>query len=198
MSQPNDQTPKPDETPAGDEPVDKKDGTSKTQTPPADDPAAKTFTKAEVDRMIAKATKEAERKAADAEAKAKLDETERLAAELKEMKAEVQLRDARDAITDALKEAGARNPKLLFAAVRDQLEFDEAGKLKDLAGMVKDLSDTYPEQFGKGETPGKVDAGAGNEDKAKGLTQAELEKMTPQEIARLPWDDVKAALVATP
>lgn len=151
--------------------------------------------------MIAKAVKEAEKKAAAAEAKAKLGETERLAKELEEMRDEVRMRDARDAIGEALRAAGARNPQLLFAAVRDQLEFDDAGKLKDLDALVTDLKATYPEQFGKEETkpvpPGSIDGGAGGRDKPAGLTAAELAKMTPQEIAKLPWNDVKAAMVAT-
>lgn len=186
--------PPPKQDPPADPPA-KKDP-AKGEDPPKADPPAKTYTQADIDRAIAKAVKDAEKKAAEAEAKAKLSEDEKLKAENEELRNSIRMRDARDAVGEALQKAGAKSPALLFKSVQDQLEFDDKGKLANLDTLVADLAKDFPEQFGTPKPEDGIDAGAGQGQKGISLTLAQLEKMTPQEIAKLPWDDVKAAMAA--
>ena len=198
MVEPIADPPKADPPPKQDPPADppaKKDP-AKGEDPPKADPPAKTYTQADIDRAIAKAVKDAEKKAAEAEAKAKLSEDEKLKAENEELRNSIRMRDARDAVGEALQKAGAKSPALLFKSVQDQLEFDDKGKLANLDTLVADLAKDFPEQFGTPKPEDGIDAGAGQGQKGTSLTLAQLEKMTPQEIATLPWDDVKAAMAA--
>lgn len=198
MAEPIADPPKADPPPKQDPPADppaKKDP-AKGEDPPKADPPAKTYTQADFDRAIAKAVKDAEKKAAEAEAKAKLSEDEKLKAENEELRNSIRMRDARDAVGEALQKAGAKSPALLFKSVQDQLEFDDKGKLANLDTLVADLAKDFPEQFGTPKPEDGIDAGAGQGQKGISLTLAQLEKMTPQEIAKLPWDDVKAAMAA--
>lgn len=186
--------PPPKQDPPADPPAKKEP--AKGEDPPKADPPAKTYTQADIDRAIAKAVKDAEKKAAEAEAKAKLSEDEKLKAENEELRNSIRMRDARDAVGEALQKAGAKSPALLFKSVQDQLEFDDKGKLANLDTLVADLAKDFPEQFGTPKPEDGIDAGAGQGQKGISLTLAQLEKMTPQEIAKLPWDDVKAAMAA--
>jgi len=198
MAEPIADPPKADPPPKQDPPADppaKKDP-AKGEDPPKADPPAKTYTQADFDRAIAKAVKDAEKKAAEAEAKAKLSEDEKLKAENEELRNSIRMRDARDAVGEALQKAGAKSPALLFKSVQDQLEFDDKGKIANLDTLVADLAKDFPEQFGTPKPEDGIDAGAGQGQKGTSLTLAQLEKMTPQEIAKLPWDDVKAAMAA--
>lgn len=198
MAEPIADPPKADPPPKQDPPADPpaKKEPAKGEDPPKADPPAKTYTQADIDRAIAKAVKDAEKKAAEAEAKAKLSEDEKLKAENEELRNSIRMRDARDAVGEALQKAGAKSPALLFKSVQDQLEFDDKGKLANLDTLVADLAKDFPEQFGTPKPEDGIDAGAGQGQKGISLTLAQLEKMTPQEIAKLPWDDVKAAMAA--
>lgn len=165
------------------------DDGKKAEDPPAaddgkktEDPPAKTFTQADIDRAVEKAVKEAEKKAAAAEAKAKLSEDERLKAENDELREDIRRRDARDAVTEALQKAGAKSPQLLFRSIEGDLQFDERGNLTNVADVVKGLTIDFPEQFGTEAPAGGVDAGKGSKDKPPALTRAAIEKMTPQEV----------------
>lgn len=195
---------KPDEGSAG-KPDDSKpgegaageDSAGKPDAKPDEKQSAKTYTQAELDRLIKKAATEAEKKALAAEAKLKLTEDQRLAAENEELKVALRSRDARDAITEALKKAGAQSPSLLFRSVEADLEFDAAGKLKNLDDVVAGLKTDFPEQFGERQKQtGSVDAGAGTKQESAPLTREKLAKMSAAEIAKLDWNDVKKALAA--
>lgn len=198
MADPIVDPPKGEDPPKQDPPADPKGKSDppKGEDPPKADPPAKTYTQADIDRAIAKAVKDAEKKAAEAEAKAKLSEDEKLKAENDELRNSIRMRDARDAVSEALQKAGARSPALLFKSVQDQLEFDDKGKLANLDTLIADLAKDFPEQFGTPKPEDGIDAGAGKGQGGLKVTQAQLEKMTPQEIAKLPWEDVKAAMAA--
>lgn len=102
---------------------------------------------------------------------AKLSETERLTKELKELKdqqatwlAERRERDARDAVIEAASDekVGARNPRAIYRLIRDDLEFDESGKVRNLDDALKKAKADYPELFGKATgAAGSVNGGAG-------------------------------------
>ena len=89
---------------------------------------------------------------------AKLSETERLTKELSELKdqqatwlAERRERDTRDAVIEAASDekVGARNPRAIYRLIRDELEFDDSGKVRNLDEAIKKAKAEFPELFGK-------------------------------------------------
>lgn len=102
---------------------------------------------------------------------AKLSETERLTKELSELKdqqatwlAERRERDTRDAVIEAASDdkIGARNPRAIYRLIRDDLEFDDSGKVRNLDESLKKAKAEYPELFGKATgAAGSVNGGAG-------------------------------------
>lgn len=133
-----------------------------------------------------------EAEAADADAGDPLRNVE---AENEALRQLVRLQDAREQITARLREAGARSPALLFAQAADELQFDEHGKLVNAAAILSHLKRSYPEQF---ESIGHaaIDGGAGRGSGSHELTKESLAKMTPAEIARLDWEEVRSVLAS--
>ena len=117
----------------------------------------------------------------------------RLQAENEQLKATIRLSEAHRQMTGELAEAGARSPELLFASVRDALQFAEDGSLLNAAALVGKLKTEHPEQFGTQHLFPSIDAGAGVTT-APQLTRDELRTMKPAEIAALDWNDVKRVL----
>ncbi len=103
----------------------------------------------------------------------------------------IRLQDARDEVTARLVKAGARTPGLLFAHSAGELQFGDDGKLVNGDAIVERLRRSYPEQFGQEPRP-TVDAGAGQTRPA--LTKEALAQMSPAEIARLDWAEVRSVL----
>ncbi len=159
----------------------------------------KTFTEAEV-----KAREKAAAEKAVAEAKKKaedekdLTENERLKKENDELRAANRLRDAKDDVVAALTKAGARSTDLIWKAIKDDLEFDDKGNLKNLDTLVTSLKGDYADQFGEPKPAETIDGGAGGGDTTKGkLTKEALAKMSPAEIQKLDWEtEVKPAMEA--
>lgn len=102
---------------------------------------------------------------------AQLSETERLTKELAELKdqqatwlVEKRERDTRDAVIEAASDekVGARNPRAIYRLIRDDLEFDDSGKVQNLDDCIKKAKAEYPELFGKANgMTGSVNGGAG-------------------------------------
>ena|SRR5688572_18650961 len=118
---------------------------------------------------------------------------ERLRAENEDLRNAIRMRDAREALTNELNAAGARSPELLFATVQGELQFDSEGRLANVAAIAADLKQKFPEQFGS-DHPASIDGGAGRTNQNNFLTRDSLAKMSPQEIARLDWNDVRQVL----
>lgn len=125
-----------------------------------------------------------------------------LQAENANLKAAIRLRDARDAVTEELKNSGARSPALLWDVVAGDVEFDERGKPTNIAAILAELKASFPEQFGTqtdtGQIPApyipqSIDAGAGHTATPR-LTKEALRRMKPAEIAELDWADVRRVL----
>lgn len=116
-----------------------------------------------------------------------------LATENEELKKTIRLRDARESVTKALESAGATSPELLFESVAEKLQFDSTGAVQNAAALVALLKQSYPEQFG---TAGRtsIDAGTGIGRSGTPLTREALAGMTPNQIARLDWADVRQVL----
>lgn len=118
-----------------------------------------------------------------------------------ELKNQLRLRSARDEITRLLTAENARSPELLFDAISPHLEFDDEGKLASTGELITDLKRRFPEQFvvEKSEPPRSlpvpnIDSGAGRVPNRPPLTKEALAKMSPRDIARLPWTDVRHVL----
>ncbi len=116
-----------------------------------------------------------------------------LRTENEKLKASIRLGEAHRQITGELAGAGARSPELLFASVRDELQFADDGTLVNPTAIVAKLKADFPEQFGNDRVAESIDAGSGTAT-ADLLTRASLAKMTPAEIAILDWADVKRTL----
>ena len=120
-------------------------------------------------------------------------EAEQLRAENDELKNAIRMRDARELLVYELSAAGARSPELLFASVQSEIQFDDSGKPANIAAIAANLKQKFPEQFGS-DLPVSIDGGAGRGNQTNFLTRDTLAKMTPQEIARLDWNDVRQVL----
>ena len=116
-----------------------------------------------------------------------------LTAENERLKASIRLRDARDALTAELKEAGARSPDLLFEAAKGDLQFGEDGEVQNAAAIFAMLKRDFPEQFGRPPAV-SIDAGAGVANKTPPLTREALAQMTAAQVAKLDWADIKQVL----
>jgi len=174
---PTDQKPAGDEKPGDEKPA----GTEKPE---------KALTQADIDAAVSKAVDAAKKKF---EEEKDLSELERLQKENKDLKDAQRLTTAKGEVIAALTAAGAKSPELLFAASQDQLKFDEAGKLINLADITTALKTSYADQFGTEKPDGSVDGGAGKETGGK-LTVAMLEKMSPAEINALDWKEVSEVM----
>lgn len=155
----------------------------------------KTYTKAELDRELAKQKKEHD-KAVEAEAaKAKLSEDEKKDATIKELQQTIRMRDAKDEVVAALEKAGAKATGLMWNAIKGDLEFDDKGKLTNLKDLVKELQAEYADQFGEPKPEGTVEGGAGQQTGGgSGLTKEKLATMSASDIKALDWEEVKKVM----
>lgn len=193
----------PDKEGSGTQPDDKK--TPEGQQPPAVDPPAKadppadekpkTFTQEEVNRLLAKEKRELQKKADDAEAKAKLSEDERTKAELADARKQLAERDQRDAAKEAAEKAGVKNAKLFYNAYRSEFETDDKGKITNLAEVLETAKAESPELFTTAAQPkGSADGGTGK-DTPSTLTKEQVDKMSQEEIVKN-WAEVEKFLAS--
>ena len=106
----------------------------------------------------------------------------------------LRMRDARDELTRSLTDAGARSPELLFAAAKDDVQFSDDGKLLNIAAIVAHLKRKHPDQFGIQRPEMSIDGGAGTLAPTQMLSAEGLSKMTPAQIQKLNWDDVRRVI----
>lgn len=179
-----------EQKPAAKSASDKTEEKAAEQKPAKQDKSySKTEMEAEITKRIA-----AEKKKWDDEKD--LTELERLKKENADLQAANRLRDAKDEVVAALKAAGNNSPELAFRAIQGDLKFDDSGKLINSKDLIDSFKTSYPEQFGTPKPDDGIDAGAGQGQKGTKLTAAQLEKMTPAEVAKLPWEEVSAAMAA--
>jgi hypothetical protein len=120
-------------------------------------------------------------------------EVERLAAENAALREEIRMRVAAYDFESRLAAAGARSPGLLANDAKGAFQFGEDGKLVNTEALIERMRGRYPEQFGRDIPVGSIDAGAGRS-AAPPLTRETLSRMSPADIQRLDWDEVKSAL----
>ncbi len=121
-------------------------------------------------------------------------EAEQLRAENETLKRSLQMREARDAVVTALNSMGAESPDLLFAAVKDDLQFGADGEASNVAALVQNLKNKYPSQFGVRHPPASIDAGAGTSNPLNSISAESLARMTPAQIQKLDWAEVRRVL----
>lgn len=132
---------------------------SGTQTETTED-KSKTFTQADVDRIVKQRLKDAEKRQEKEREQANLSETERLKNENAELKRQGHLRDAKEDIVAAARKAGmkaAASVDRLWRLIKDDVELDEKGKvtnLKELVAAAKELDeDLFPKRPGTADGP---------------------------------------------
>lgn len=116
---------------------------------------------------------------------------EELAQENEQLKAEIRMRSAVYNIESRLITAGAKSPGLLTDRAKESFQFSDEGDLTNAEAVVEHLRRTFPEQF----TAASIDATAGRTVRPT-LTKEALARMTPAEIQRLDWAEVKATLAS--
>ncbi len=118
---------------------------------------------------------------------------EELRAEKERLREDGRMRIAIYEIEAELAKAGARSPKLLFEVAKDSLQFSDDGKIENSAAIVQHLKEQFPEQFSTDRPSESIDGGAG---KTGGptLSKESLARMTPAEIAKLDWVEVRQVL----
>ncbi len=142
----------------------------------------KTFTQADINRMLAKERKEWEKKTQDAEARAKLSEEERTKAEMADLRNQLKERDARDSVTNEATKPGVKNPRAAYRLVKDDLEFDDKGSISNLKEVFESVKADFPELFGDAKPKEGIDAGAGSKSGTTTLTKEKIEKMSQSEL----------------
>lgn len=120
-------------------------------------------------------------------------ETARLIAENAELRTELHMRTAIYDLEGRLVQMGARSPGLLSGAARGMVQLDPTGQPQNLEALADHLRRSYPEQFAAKPDPAQIDAGAGRAPSPP-ITRETLARMTPEEIRRLDWSSVRAAL----
>ena len=112
-----------------------------------------------------------------------------LAEENEALKAEMRMRDAVYDIKTRLAQAGAKSPGLLTDRAKESFQFSDEGGLTNAEAIVEHIRKAYPEQF----PAWSIDATAGRT-AGPTLTKEALARMTPAEIQRLDWAEVRSAL----
>ncbi|HTK37873.1 MAG TPA: hypothetical protein VL325_05225 [Pyrinomonadaceae bacterium] len=119
-----------------------------------------------------------------------------LLAENRALRQMIRLRDAREELTAALNDRGARSAGLLFAYAVDDLQFDDENKLANASALVRKLERSFPEQFEQRPAVPSINGGAGAANQPVAITRESLSNMKPAEIAALDWNEVKRVLAA--
>lgn len=141
-----------------------------------EDPNEKKYSKADLEAALAQDRQDRRRsqnskpQPAPAKKKDKGDnedddaEADRLRKRADDAEEELRKRDARDALEDALSQAGFEKPRKMFRLLKDDLTFDEKGRpdnIKDLIALAKrDYAEELKPDADPKKAKGSVDAGA--------------------------------------
>lgn len=166
----------------GDEPEKKTDEpTSDKGTQPEKTPETKVHTPEEVSRIVAREVGKAEKKWKEAADKAQADatktETERLQGRISELETQIRDRDTKDTVVAALqgRKFAAKNPQAVYRLVKDELDVDKDGKIKNLDEALTQAKADYPELFGL-KPSGSANGGEGSTQASKFDMNSELRR----------------------
>jgi len=123
----------------------------------------KTFTQEELDRLVGKARREAKAQYEKQIGDAKLNEDERAKAHITELESQLRQRDARDAVIEQATKAGTTNASAVWKLIKDDLEFDANGQIKNLKEALAEAKSVVPQLFP--QRPGSANAGDGGDAK---------------------------------
>jgi len=121
-------------------------------------------------------------------------EAERLRAENIELKRAIRTRDARHRLMELLRASEAHSPDLLIESVIGDLQFSNDGELENAAALVARLKRRFPEQFESKPPATSIDGGAGTGAPRQPISAESLARMTPAQIQKLDWADVRQVL----
>lgn len=121
-------------------------------------------------------------------------EAERLRAENLELKNTIRMRNAREQMTELLRAAEAHSPDLLFDSVKNDLQFSPDGELLNASALIERMKGRFPEQFGTRRATPSIDGGAGKAAQTQLISAEALARMTPAQIQKLDWAEVKRVL----
>ena len=137
----------------------------------------KTYTQAELEAALAEDRRERKRAATAKSTKAagksgagkkgddEAEESEDLIKERQrreQLEEKLRVRDAQDSVVAAAKNAGFTNPEKIYRLVKDDLEFDDAGKPENVKDLIALAKRDFPEELAAAKPKGSADGGAGN------------------------------------
>lgn len=132
--------------------------TSGTRTGSTED---RTYTQADLDRLIAKTKREEKTRYERQIATAQLSEVERLKGENQSLKSTLRSREAERAVFDAVRGAGADDPEVVTAWIQAKLDlqYDDDGRITNLKEVISEARSRIPTRFPK--RPGSANGGEG-------------------------------------
>lgn len=172
----------------GDEPDKQTDTDTDKGTQPEKTPeTVKAHTPEEVSRIVAREVAKEKRKWDEAAKKAQDDatktETERLTGTINELRTQILERDTRDTVLRAAQEKKflARNPNAVYRLIRDELEIDDKGHIKNLNDVLTQAKIDYPELFGPKPT-GSANGGDGSQQKPVFDMNTEIRQLAGRKV----------------
>lgn len=148
---------------APDDAADKDTSGNRPDTPTDDKGGKKSFTQDDVDRIV---TKRLEKAKAAWEKDKDLTELERLKSENDTLKKQVASHTAFSEFETVATKHGVKNARGLFRALASEIEFSEAGKIKDVDALMEQAKDDLPEFFATSNL-GDADGGKGDSENKK-------------------------------
>lgn len=139
-------------------------GDSQTEDNQTDGKKEKSFTQTQVDKIIIKRLNDAKKSWEKDKDKS---EFERLQADNDRLRKELNERNAFDDFDSFFTKKGVKNTRGLFRAMKDELEYNEKGKIENKEDLLKEAKSEFPEFF----TSAKTDADGGKGVDDKGATK---------------------------
>lgn len=121
-------------------------------------------------------------------------ETPDLAAENATLRTRVREMAASQALNAALEKAGVTATSLVTKALIADVQFDDADAPVNVAALIAKARGEFPAVF-RSDAANGIDARVASPPPER-LTREMLKKMSPAEIAKLDWEQVRAALSA--
>lgn len=121
-------------------------------------------------------------------------ETPDLAAENAVLRTRVREMAASQALNAALEKAGVAATSLVTKALIADVQFDDADAPVNVAALIAKARGEFPDVF-RNDAVNGIDARVASPP-PESLTREMLKKMSPAEIAKLEWEQVRAALSA--
>lgn len=136
-----------------------------------------TYTKDQLTKIVSQRLKEQKSQFEKQLEDATKTETERLASEVAQLKAEKVQRETKDEVTALLQKNGCKRPEAAFLLVKGMVTRDKDGKLEDTKALLAEAKQLAPEFFDDPQKrTGSADAGAkeNGETKSVGQTMNDL------------------------